>query len=162
MAVGETSSESSVGPGTVGHGSPAGSPGAAPGEGFTPGQQTRIEAALSTAREETGVDFSLFVGDVAEETRVVAERLHAALDDRADEAVLLLVAPGQRRLEIVTGGRVRRRVPDRTSALAAMSMTTAFAGGDLVGGIVNGLRMLADGAGRDPGEERRSSMPAVG
>ena len=80
--------------------------------------------------------------------RGTAERLHAALGDRSEDGVLLLVAPGQRRLEIVTGPEARRRVPDRAASLAALSMTTSFSGGDLVGGIVTGLRMLADAAGR--------------
>lgn len=80
--------------------------------------------------------------------RATAERLHAALGQRAEDGVLLLVAPGQRRLEIVTGPDARRRVTDRAASLAALSMTTSFSGGDLVGGIVTGLRMLADAAGR--------------
>jgi hypothetical protein len=32
-------------------------------------------------------------------------------------------------------------------ALAALGMRAAFSGGDLTGGIVTGLRMLADAAG---------------
>jgi hypothetical protein len=31
-----------------------------------------------------------------------------------------------------------------------LSMEAAFSGGDLVGGLVNGLRMLSDQAGRRP------------
>jgi uncharacterized membrane protein YgcG len=62
--------------------------------------------------------------------------------------VLLVVAPGQRRVEIVTGPRVRRRVPDRVCSLAVLSMTTAFSGGDLAGGIVDALRQIGAAAGR--------------
>jgi hypothetical protein len=47
-------------------------------------------------------------------------------------------------LEIVTGQRAARRLPDRICALAALSMTASFEGGDLAGGVVTGLRMLAD------------------
>jgi hypothetical protein len=54
----------------------------------------------------------------------------------------------------VTGPRVRRRVPDRVCALAVLSMTTAFSGGDLAGGIVDALRQFADAAGR------RAALPA--
>ena len=86
--------------------------------------------------------------------RATAERLHAALGDGAREGVLVLVAPGQRRLEIVTGPEARRRVPDRAASLAALSMSTSFSGGDLVGGVVTGLRMLADAAGRRPEPSR--------
>ena len=83
--------------------------------------------------------------------RAGAERLHAALGDRSSTAVLLVVAPGQRRVEVVTGPGVRRRVPDRVAALAVLSMTTAFSGGDLAGGIVDAIRQIADAAGRRPG-----------
>jgi hypothetical protein len=30
-----------------------------------------------------------------------------------------------------------------------LSMTTSFAGGDLVGGVLTGLRMLAEASGRE-------------
>ena len=51
-----------------------------------------------------------------------------------------------RAMEIVTGHRAAKRIPDRACELAGMSMRAAFAGGDLAGGIVVGLRMLADRA----------------
>jgi hypothetical protein len=58
------------------------------------------------------------------------------------------VSPGDRLLEIVTGKESARRLSDRACALAALSMTTSFAGGDLTGGVVTGLRMLSESAGR--------------
>jgi uncharacterized membrane protein YgcG len=124
----------------------------AAGEGLAPAQQERIDTAIRRAREENGLDISVLVGDLAlsdiGEFRSAAERLHAALGERSRTAVLLVVAPGQRRVEIVTGPGIRRRVPDRVCALALLSMTTAFTGGDLAGGIVDGIRQIADSAGR--------------
>ena len=126
----------------------------AAGEGLAPRQQERIDTALATARAENGLDMSVLVGDLAvddlSQFRAAAERLHAALGERSHTAVLIVVAPGQRRVEIVTGPGVRRRVPDRVAALAVLSMTTAFAGGDLAGGIVDAIRQIADSAGRRP------------
>ncbi len=52
------------------------------------------------------------------------------------------------RLHIVTGEASAPRLPNRSCALAALGMRAAFANGDLTGGIVTGLRMLADAAGR--------------
>jgi hypothetical protein len=43
-----------------------------------------------------------------------------------------------------------RRITDHAAGLVVLSMTSAFAVGDLVGGIVNGLRQLSDAAGRPP------------
>jgi hypothetical protein len=65
--------------------------------------------------------------------------------------VLIAVSPGQRVVEVVTGAGAGRRLPDRACALAVLSMTGSFAAGDLVGGIVNGLRQMSDQAGHPAG-----------
>lgn len=118
------------------------------GDAFTDTQLREISRAVHAASAETGVHFSVFIGSPEGNPREYAERLHTALGPGASNAVLILVAPGERVLEIVTGRDVTGRVPDRSCALAALSMTSAFAGGDLAGGIVTGLRMLADAAGQ--------------
>lgn len=138
----------------------------AAGDGLTPRQQERIEQAVEAARRENGLDISVLVGDLELEDvsqfRAACERLHAALGERSPSAVLLVVAPGQRRVEVVTGPAVRRRVPDRVSALAVLAMTSAFRGGDLPGGVVDAVRQVADAAGRRKSltvaEDRRSVM----
>lgn len=121
---------------------------------------------IETARRENGLDLSVLVGDLEladlGQFRAGAERVHAALGQRSASAVLLVVAPGQRRVEVVTGPGVRRRVPDRVCALAVLSMTTAFAGGDLAGGVVDAVRQIAESAGRrealSPAEGQRSDL----
>jgi hypothetical protein len=117
------------------------------GEAFTNEQIRDIGRATSTASSETGLAFSTYVGGVDGDIRDAAEKLHASLAPRSAAAVLILVSPGDRLLEIVTGKESARRLTDRDCALAALSMTTSFAGGDLVGGIVTGLRMLSEAAG---------------
>jgi len=119
------------------------------GEAFTDAQIREISRACATASQESGLHYSVFIGPVDGDIRDHAERLHAALGARASNGVLLLVAPGDRQLEIVTGKESSRRLSDRSCALAALSMTTSFSGGDLVGGIVTGVRMLAESAGRE-------------
>jgi uncharacterized membrane protein YgcG len=118
-------------------------------EAFTDAQVREISRAAATASSETGLHYSVYVGGVDGDIRDHAERLHAALGPLATRAVLIVVAPGDRQLEIVTGSHSSRRLSDRACALAALSMTTSFSGGDLVGGIVTGLRMLSEGAGRE-------------
>lgn len=116
---------------------------------FTPRQLARIDEALSLATEETGLLFSLYVGDLGTPTREAAEKLAARLPAAPhDGAVLLAVSPGQRVLHIVTTQDAVRRLPNRVCALAALGMRAAFVGGDLTAGAVNGLRMLADAAGQ--------------
>ena len=126
-------------------------------EGLSVSQQERIEHTVSVCRTVNGLDVSVLVGDLVladlSEFRAGAEKLHAALGDRAHNAVLLVVAPGQRRVEIVTGPSARRRVPDRVAALAVLSMSTAFTGGDLAGGIIDALRQISQAAGDAPALE---------
>jgi len=114
---------------------------------FTTPQLLRLDEALRLADQSTGLTFSVYVGDLDEPVRGHAEKLHEQLAD-ADNAVLLAVSPNQRVLEIVTGTVARRRIPDRSAKLAALSMAAAFGGGDLAGGIVTGLAQLADHAGK--------------
>lgn len=111
---------------------------------FTAHQLSRLDEALTLSSRETGLTFSVYVGELKSPARAHAEALFERLDDGS---VLLAVSPGQRLLHIVTGPDSARRLPNRACALAALAMRASFANGDLVGGIVTGLRMLADAAG---------------
>ncbi len=122
---------------------------------FSPRQLSRLDEALTLSSRETALSFSVYVGVFAEPTREHAERLHAKLP-RPAEGVLIAVSPQQRVLHIVTGEQSTRRLPDRACSLAALSMRASLSVGDLVGALVNGLRMLSDQAGR-PNE--RSQAP---
>jgi hypothetical protein len=113
---------------------------------FSSRQLWRLDEALTMSTRETGITFSVYVGALDWPTHQHAERLHAQLGDAAPDAVLIAVSPGQRTLDIVTGEQSARRLPDRSLALAALSMRAAFSSGDLIGGLVNGLRMLSDHA----------------
>jgi hypothetical protein len=119
-----------------------------PDRPFKPAQLSRIDEALTLASRETGLLFSVYVGDLGESSRATAEAMFAKLAARYPAPVLLAISPAQRRLEIVTGGESARRVPNRIAGLAALAMRGAFSNGDLTGGIVTGLRQLADAAGR--------------
>ncbi len=115
-----------------------------PGSAFNSRQLTRLDEALTLSSRESGLTFSVYVGELTPPTRGHAEELFERL---TDSAVLLAVSPGQRVLHIVTGSESAKRLPNRACALAALAIRAAFANGDLTGGIVVGLRMLADAAG---------------
>jgi hypothetical protein len=110
----------------------------------------RLDEALTMSSRETGLRFTLYLGDLGKPTRTTAEALHARSGADPAESVLIAISPGQRVVEVVTGAAASRRLPDRACALAVLSMTVSFAAGDLVGGIVNGLRQLSDQAGHPP------------
>lgn len=114
---------------------------------FTPSELLRLDEALTMSSRETGLRFTLYIGDLPADTRAGAEQLHARSGGDPADSVLIAIAPDQRVLEIVTGSAAARRLPDRACALAVLTMTGRFGSGDLVGGIVNGLRQLSDQAG---------------
>jgi hypothetical protein len=114
---------------------------------FKPTQLSRIDEALTLASRETGLLFSVYVGEFGGPSRDVAEAMYAKLANRHTAPVLVAVSPGERKLEIVTGGEAARRIPNRLAGLAALAMRASFSNGDLTGGIVDGLRQLADAAG---------------
>ena len=113
---------------------------------FTPVQLSRLDEALTLASRETGLRFSVYLGDLGGQPSARAAELHGELEGSI-EAVLVAVSPGQRVVEVVTGPEARLRLPDRGAKLAVMSMVASFREGDLVGGLLSGLRMLADQAG---------------
>ncbi len=115
---------------------------------FTPVQLARLDEALTLSSRATGLNFSVYLGDLGDDTRAAAEALHATHGPRAAESVLIAVSPGQRKVEIVTGDESARRLPDRACNLAVMAMVASFKEGDLIGGVVSALRMLSDQAGR--------------
>jgi len=99
------------------------------------------------ADQQTGLTFSVYIGEFELPSREFAEKLQRQIDG-ADRAVLIAVSPNQRRLEIVTGNEARKRISDRDAKLAGLSMAAAFAGGDLAGGVLSGIDQLASHAGR--------------
>ena len=114
---------------------------------FSTRQLLRLDEALRSADQQTGLIFSVYIGELDPPTRESAEKLHKQIDD-ADHAILIAVSPNQRKLEIVTGNEARKRISDRDAKLAGLSMAAAFAGGDLAGGILSGIDQLASHAGR--------------
>lgn len=115
------------------------------GNDLTPQQLHRIQQAVDNAETVSGLTFSVFIGVAEEDSRRYAERLHAGLDD-PQHSVLVLCDPGFRALEIVTGAETRRTLDDLECRLAAVSMQSSFAGGDIVGGLVLGVQQLGEAA----------------
>ena len=119
----------------------------AAGDAFTAAQRHEIDKAIRDAETLSRIEFSVFVGRSEGETRPFAERLHSALV-APDRSVLVLVDPAAKILEIVTGKDAHLVLDDAEVKLAALTMQTAFATGDLVGGITRGVQQLAEHARR--------------
>jgi uncharacterized membrane protein YgcG len=117
------------------------------GDVFTSAQRHEIDRAIRDAETVSRMEFSVFVGRSEGETRPFAERLHATLA-APDRSVLLVVDPAARMLEVVTGAEAHRVLDDAEVRLAVLTMQSAFAEGDLVGGISRGVQQLAEHARR--------------
>jgi hypothetical protein len=113
---------------------------------FSPSQLTRLDEALTMASRESGLRFSVYLGDLGDAPTERVAELHSQLEG-SSEAVLVAVSPGQRVVEVLTGPEARVRLQDRGAKLAVMSMVASFKEGDLLGGLLSGLRMLADQVG---------------
>jgi len=116
------------------------------GEAFSGRQLEAIERALRQAEKSSGLSYSVFVGDTEGDPRAAGRRLLGSLGAGAAEHVVVVVDPAHRDLAILCGARAAYHLDDRATALAAMSMTSSFAAGDLAGGVVDGLRTLAEHA----------------
>lgn len=119
------------------------------GDGFTAAERQQIDKAIRQAETSCRFEFSVYVGPADGEPRSYAERLHGALV-APDRSVLIMVDPGDRVIEVVTGGTVRRSLDDRAVRLAVVEMQSQLAHGDLAGGIVRGIHSLAVCAARTP------------
>jgi uncharacterized membrane protein YgcG len=112
---------------------------------FNSAERFQLEDAIRTAEQVSRIEFSLFVGRAEGDPRAFATRLHNSLV-APSRSILIMLDPAARRLEIITGGEVRRTLSDQEVELAVAQMQTTFAEGDLVGGLKRGIQMLADHA----------------
>ncbi len=117
------------------------------GEAFTVDQRRAIDKAIDYAHYISGLAFSVFVGAADGDPRGRAVRLLTSLPDPGG-SVVVLVDPAARAVEIVTGAAAQGTLSDAACGLAALSMQTTFAAGDLSGGLVAGLQQLGEHARR--------------
>ena len=115
------------------------------GDVFTEAERSELDEVIRQSEQLSRVEFSVFVGVADGDPRDFATSLHNTLV-APSRSILVMVDLQHRALEIVTGGYVRRTLTDRESELCAMAMQTAFAEGDLVGGLKRGIAMLAEHA----------------
>ena len=117
----------------------------AAGDPFSAAERAALDAAIRKAEQLSRAEFSVFVGRAEADARAFATRLHNSLVAPA-RSVLIMVDPTARAIEVVTGEFVRRTLSDSEVELAVIAMQTAFAEGDLVGGLRRGIALLADHA----------------
>ena len=115
------------------------------GDTFTVDQRRGIKRALEQAEAGSGLAFHVHVGATEGEPRAHAVALLQRMPDPG-HSVVLLVDPGQRALEVVTGSAARHQLSDSECGLAALAMQGSFSAGDLPGGLISGIQQLGEHA----------------
>ena len=118
----------------------------AAGELLSDSDRLALDRAIRLAEQASRFEFSVYVGPVeGDDARAWATRLHNRLV-APSRSVLVLVDPRRRVTEVVTGGDVRRHLTDAEVELAVVAMASEFGGGNLLGGLLRGIAMLAEHA----------------
>jgi uncharacterized membrane protein YgcG len=120
-----------------------------------------IERAVDEAENTTGLQLCVYLGPAEGDSRAAAENLFVRAGLHERPAVLVLVAPAERRVEVVTSPEARQRIPDDAAAKAVETMTSRFAAGELAGGIVGGVQQLAQLAGPGTAPVDQQELPDV-
>ncbi|MFS3127856.1 DUF5130 family protein [Nocardioides sp. Bht2] len=116
----------------------------ASGEYFSTADRLAIHKTIHQAELASRFEFSVFVGQTeGADARAFATQLHNRLVAPA-RSIMIALDPEARTIEIVTGGEVRREVADAEVDLVVLEMRSAFAAGDLAGGLRRGITMLAE------------------
>lgn len=107
-------------------------------------QRADLSRIVQKARLICGFGFGVFVGPLPD-ARESAVNVHAQLPD-AGSAVLVAVDPARRSIEIVTGVNTLSALDNRACEFAVLAMKSCFVADDLVGGLREGVTLLAEHA----------------
>ncbi|WP_235900647.1 DUF5130 family protein [Lolliginicoccus suaedae] len=110
--------------------------------GFDSEHRIRLDEALIRATRDTGIKFTIYLGELGPDSNDKAFELLDSLDDAAHSA-LIAVAPGERRIEIVSGPAVAHRVTDRICQLGITAALPLLREGDLLDGLVAAVKVMA-------------------
>lgn len=107
----------------------------------------RVVRSVKNAEQTTGMQFCVYLGPTGDDPRGHAEAMFENAGLHTRPAILLLVSPEARCVELVTSPEVRERVTDQTCAHAITEMTRFFARSDIAGGIVTGTQIIQNAVG---------------
>lgn len=126
---------------------------------LTSGQRRRVVRSVRHAERATGAQFCVYLGPTSDDPRAHAHAMFEEAGLHTRPAILLLVSPEGRRVEVVTSAETQDRVSDLTCAEAVSEMTRFFGRSDLAGGIVAGIERLQAAAGPASGKPSAATFP---
>jgi uncharacterized membrane protein len=112
---------------------------------LTSDDKERINAEVADAEQKAGFEICVVVMHKRhKDARRDAESAFHRLGMHDRPAVLVMVTPAERTLEVVTAAHVRDRLSDVDCDEAVRLMTGVFATGDIVDGIAQGVRFIGE------------------
>jgi uncharacterized membrane protein YgcG len=124
-------------------------------------ERRTVDGAVKAAETSTGLQFCVYLGPGQEDARTQAEALFVAAGLHERPAVLLLVAPDHRRVEVVTAPAIRERLTDEACSRVITEMTPFFADKRYVDGLVTGIQRLAAEAGPGAAADGTTDFPNI-
>lgn len=126
---------------------------------LTRGQHRRVVRSVKHAERVTGAQFCVYLGPTSDDPRAHAHAMFQQAGLHTRPAILLLVSPQGRRVEVVTSPETRSRVSDLTCSEVVAEMTGFFGRSDIVGGIVAGIESLEAAVGPASGQPSAETFP---
>ena len=114
---------------------------------FPDRQLIELDTALLNATRRSRARFAVYIGDLGADTAARAREILGSVPTAAN-AVLLAVSPDQRAIEVVYGSSVRGRGVESSAPRGVVTAAAALREGDLVGGLVSALQVMAAGIAR--------------
>jgi uncharacterized membrane protein YgcG len=123
-------------------------------------ERERVEAAVHAAEQSTGLQFLVYLGASARDTKRHAQKVLVHHGYHEKPGILLFVVPKRRKVEVVTSESARSRISDDQANRSVEIMVPALSRGDWVAGIELGISALAEDAGPlPPGQTPGEDLP---
>ena len=103
-----------------------------------------LDNALKYGSRAAKARFAVYIGDLGADTAATAREILAKVPT-PDNAVLLAVSPDQRAIEVVYGAQVKGRGIEEAAPLGVSAAAASFKEGNLIDGLISGVRVLAAG-----------------
>lgn len=111
---------------------------------FTTKDLVVLDNALKYGSRAAQARFAVYVGDLGADTAATAREVLAKVPT-PDNAVLLAVSPNQKAIEVVYGSAVKGRGIEESAPLGVSAAAASFKEGNLIDGLISGVRVLAAG-----------------
>ncbi|MDG4667795.1 DUF5130 domain-containing protein [Mycobacterium sp. 236(2023)] len=103
-----------------------------------------LDNALKFGSRAAKARFAVYVGDLGADTAATAREILAKVPT-PDNAVLLAVSPDQKAIEVVYGAEVKGRGIEESAPLGVSAAAASFKEGNLIDGLISGVRVLSAG-----------------